>query len=436
MSRAQDTIYALSSGAPPAGVAVIRVSGAKVPALLGTLCGELPTPRQATLKWIRDRNGDAIDQALVLFFPAPKSFTGEDCAEFHLHGGRAVIAAMLHLLAEHGLRHAEAGEFSRRAFDNGKLDLVEIEGLADLISAETEMQRRLAIEQSNGGLSDLYQSWMKQLTRARALIEAELDFPEEDDIPGSVSASVWLTVEKIAQDIRAHLAGHKSAEIIRDGFKIVIAGRPNAGKSSLLNALAKRDVAIVTEIAGTTRDLISVDLDLGGYLVKLVDTAGLRETEDIVEAEGVRRTRLSLANADLILNLKEADDQEPYEPVNGTALKVRTKIDKVFLEKGGDAIDISSLTGYGIDSLTKRIQEIVSRSAGNLGSLMVARQRQADLLAETIEILDICVGETELDIEVRSEYLRQASHVLGKLTGFVDVEDLLDVIFSEFCIGK
>jgi tRNA modification GTPase len=195
-------------------------------------------------------------------------------------------------------------------------------------------------------------------------------------------------------------------------------------------------VAIVTEIAGTTRDLISVDLDLGGYLVKLVDTAGLRETEDIVEAEGVRRTRLSLANADLILNLKEADDQEPYEPVNGTALKVRTKIDKVSLEEGGDAIDISSLTGYGIDSLTKRIQEIVSRSAGNLGSLMVARQRQADLLAETIEILDICVGETELDIEVRSEYLRQASHVLGKLTGFVDVEDLLDVIFSEFCIGK
>ena len=441
MSRADDTIYALSSGAPPAGVAVVRVSGAGVPALVGTICGELPVPRTATVRWIRDRNGHAIDQALVLFFPTPRSFTGQDCVEFHLHGGRAVVSAMLGLLSAYGLRHAEAGEFSRRAFDNGKLDLVEIEGLADLISAETEMQRRLAIEQTNGGLSELYQSWMRQLTRARALIEAELDFPEEDDVPGSVSDVVWKMVDEIASGISSHLAGHKSAEIIRDGFKVVIAGRPNAGKSSLLNALAKRDVAIVTEVAGTTRDVISVDLDLSGYLVKLMDTAGLRETDDRVEAEGVRRTRLSLSNADLVLLLKDGNESGPYEEigVNADILKVRTKMDIGVLAAAGDdadQLDISSVTGAGIDSLTKRIYEMASRSAGSLGSVMVARQRQADLLLEALNILEECRRKDSLDLDLRAEYLRQASHILGKLTGFVDVEDLLDVIFSEFCIGK
>lgn len=439
MSRAQDTIYALSSGAPPAGVAVIRASGAGVAAALELLAGGVPTPRNASLRSIRTRNGDLIDQGIVLYFLGPHSFTGEDCCEFQLHGGRAVINALLDALHDAGLRHAEAGEFSRRAFDNGKLDLVEIEGLADLISAETEMQRRLAIQQSNGSLSDLYRSWMQQLTRARALIEAELDFPDEDDIPGAVSDRVWAMAETIAADISRHLAGNKAAEITRDGFKVVIAGRPNAGKSSLMNALAKRDVAIVTEIPGTTRDIIGIDLDLGGYLVHLVDTAGLRDTEDRVEAEGVRRARLSLEDADMVLLLRDAMDTGPYEQitVNADVVKVRTKVDLVTgLDCGDDAIDVSSLTGDGIDSLTKRIIESLAAKTSYPGQIMVARHRQIALLTEVRDQLLACIRNDDLVTELRAEYMRQASHALGKLTGFVDTEDLLSVIFSEFCVGK
>jgi tRNA modification GTPase len=438
MSRAQDTIFALSSGAPPAGVAVIRVSGAEVPALLVRLCGKPITPRQPALRSIRNRNGELIDRGLVLYFSAPNSFSGEHCAEFHVHGGRAVINAMLAALADAGLRHAEAGEFSRRAFDNGKLDLVEVEGLADLVSAETEMQRRLAIEQSHGGLSTLYQSWMNRLTRARALIEAELDFPEEDDIPGSISDRVWSVVGEIAAEIRSHLDGHRAAEIIRDGFKVVIAGRPNAGKSSLMNALAKRDVAIVTAIPGTTRDVISVDLDLGGYLVRLVDTAGLRETGDVVEAEGVRRARLSMDDADLVLSLRDVMDTGDFEEivVDGDVVRIASKADlnpEVDLHDG--EIGLSVVTGKGIDSLTKRISSILADRVSHTG-MMVARQRQVDLLVETISLLSQCIDNQSLEVEVRSEYLRQASHILGKVTGFVGTEELLDVIFSEFCIGK
>jgi tRNA modification GTPase len=395
-------------------------------------------PRQAALRWIRERNGERIDQALVLFFPGPHSFTGEDCLEFHLHGGRAVVNAVLDLLRSFGLRHAEAGEFSRRAFENGKLDLVAIEGLADLVSAETEMQRRLAIEQSDGRLSALYHSWMQALTRARALIEAELDFPDEDDVPGSVSDAVWRNVTNLVSEIERHLAAHKSAEIIRDGFRVVIAGRPNAGKSSLLNTLAKRDVAIVTEVAGTTRDLISVDLDLGGYLVRLTDTAGLRETADLVEAEGVRRTRRSLEDADLVLLLRDRNDSGAYEKidVNAPVVLVVTKVDETGPTEDPESdLQISSLTGAGIDSLTKRIQTEAEKASG-ARSTMIARQRQVDLLKEAVGILRHAVEAERLDLELRSEHLRLASHILGKLTGQVDVEDLLDVIFSEFCIGK
>lgn len=438
--RAQDTIYALSSGAPPAGVAVIRVSGDRVPQLLRDLLGNLPKPREAVLRPIRQRNGLPIDEGIVLFFPGPHSFTGEDCCEFQLHGGRAVIHAMLDLLAEHGLRHAEAGEFSRRAFDNGKLDLVEIEGLADLIAAETEMQRRLAVQQSSGALSSLYQGWMTQLTRARALIEAELDFPEEEDIPGAISDRVWAMVEQLVGDIEAHLQQGRGAEIIRDGFHVVIAGRPNAGKSSLMNALARRDVAIVTEVPGTTRDLLSVDLDLGGYLVRLTDTAGLRETEDRVEAEGVRRARRSLADADMVLLLTDAGDAGPEEEiaVDAEIVRIRTKIDLHGRADAGsdDSICISSVTGEGIDSLTKRILDNLSAMRLNTSQALVVRKRQADLLREASALMSKCSRSDTLPLELRSEYLRQASHILGKLTGFVDTEALLGVIFSEFCIGK
>lgn len=443
MSRAQDTIYALSSGAPPSGVAVIRISGGDVSRALEAMCGAVPEPRLASLRRIRDRDGYVIDKAIILSFPSPNSFTGEDCAELQLHGGRAVVSAVSARLAELGLRMAEAGEFSRRAFENGKLDLVEIEGLADLIAAETEMQRRLAIEQSDGRLSALYQGWMQQLTRARALIEAALDFPDEDDVPGDVSDSVWEQVSRLADDIRDHLGQQRSAEIIRDGFKVVIAGRPNAGKSSLLNVLARRDAAIVTALPGTTRDIISVDMNIGGFLVTLTDTAGLRETADVIEAEGIRRTHRSLRDADLVLLLKDIGDTGPDEeigvqaPVEKILTKVDLTTDKSRAVNNAEAgTAISTLTGEGIDSLTKRILTHVEGATRMPGGAAVVRERQAALLREALAILEKSLGDDALAVEVRSEYLRQASHILGKLTGFVDVEELLGVIFSEFCIGK
>jgi tRNA modification GTPase len=279
---------------------------------------------------------------------------------------------------------------------------------------------------------------MKQLTRCRALIEAELDFPEEEDVPGSVSDSVWKTVRGIAGEIDSHLAKRRSAEIIRDGFKIVIAGRPNAGKSSLLNALAKREVAIVTEIEGTTRDLISVDLDISGYLVRLTDTAGLRETDDRVEREGLRRAVRSMAEADLVLVLRDANDTADYPQIVSTAriLRIITKVDtRPDLVVGVDEICISSSEGLGIDSLTKRILDELGSVTNFTGEATAVRARQVELLQEVRGLLNR-KEESAGDLELRAEDLRQASHLLGKITGFVDVEDLLDVVFSEFCIGK
>ncbi|CAN7637899.1 tRNA uridine-5-carboxymethylaminomethyl(34) synthesis GTPase MnmE [Rhizobium sp. LjRoot254] len=441
MALSRDTVYALSSGALPSGVAVVRVSGSRCAAVVDALCGGAIEPRHATLRWIRRRNGEPIDKGLVLHFPAPNSFTGEDCIEFQLHGGRAVVDALLDELSGfEGLRHAEPGEFSRRAFDNGKLDLVEIEGLADLISAETEMQRRLALEQSSGALSKLYMGWAERLTRIRALIEAELDFPEEDDVPGAMSDRLWPELEAIARDMRAHLSGKRAAEIIRDGFRIVIAGRPNAGKSSLLNALAKRDVAIVTSVAGTTRDIIGVDLNIDGFLVHVMDTAGLRETDDEVEREGVRRALKSMDEADLVLALKDCLDPSdfPVSPDGPAVLYVLTKSDLVEHDPsdGDSRLWLSTKTGEGFDSLTKRIaSEISTRTTSGL-ALAPVRARQVSNLRESIEKIEETVFSKDLPLELRAELLRRASHSLGKITGTVDVEDLLGVIFAEFCIGK
>ncbi|UVC08461.1 tRNA uridine-5-carboxymethylaminomethyl(34) synthesis GTPase MnmE [Rhizobium sp. TH2] len=440
MPLSRDTIYALSSGALPSGVAVVRVSGSRCADVLGMLCGPAIEPRHATLRWIRRRNGEPIDKGLVLYFPAPNSFTGEDCIEFQLHGGRAVVDALLDELSGfEGLRHAEPGEFSRRAFDNGKLDLVEIEGLADLISAETEMQRRLALEQSSGALSKLYTGWADRLTRIRALIEAELDFPDEDDVPGAMSDRLWPELDAIARDMRAHLSSKRAAEIIRDGFRIVIAGRPNAGKSSLLNALAKRDVAIVTSIAGTTRDIIGVDLNIDGFLVHVMDTAGLRETDDEVEREGVRRALKSMEEADLVLVLKDCMDPADFPGVSeGSAvLYVLTKSDLLEDRSVDDSrLRLSTKTGEGFDSLTKRISNEISTRTTNGLSLAPVRARQISNLHETIEKIEETVFSKDLPLELRAELLRRASRSLGKITGTVDVEDLLGVIFSEFCIGK
>jgi len=305
----QDTIFALSSGRLPSGVAVVRVSGPRVRFVLETIIGILPTPRNAAYKLFRARNGDPIDHGLVLFFPGPNSFTGEDCAEFHAHGGKAVVERLLAELGEiAGCRIAEAGEFTRRAFSNGKMDLTIAEGLADLIAAETEGQRRLALQVASGTQRELYTEWRQRLLRARAFIEAELDFADESDVPGSVSEQVWQSLALLRTEIENHIASGKRASMLRDGLHVVIVGAPNAGKSSLLNFLAGREVAIISEEAGTTRDLLEVKLDLGGIPVYVTDTAGLRETESVVEKIGIERARARMADADLVLLLEDMND--------------------------------------------------------------------------------------------------------------------------------
>ena len=438
---ARDTIFALSSGGLPSGVAVVRLSGPHATAVAEILIDRRAEPRRAFLRWIRKRNGERIDQAIVLFFPAPKSFTGEDCVEFQLHGGRAVVAALLQELASFdGLRHAEAGEFSRRAFDNGQLDLVEIEGLADLIAADTEMQRKLAVEQSGGALSALYTDWAERLTRIRALIEAELDFPDEDDVPGAVSDQLWPKLSHLAAEMRRHLAGTTASEIVRDGFRVAIAGAPNAGKSSLLNALARRDVAIVTDVTGTTRDVLGVDLDIRGYLVHLMDTAGIRETDDAVEQEGVRRAFRSIAQADLVLHLcaEEGTESDARLVRDDRFITVQSKADLLHASAPRDPqiLYVSAKTGEGFDSLTKRIGTEIEARATPAGGLGPARKRQADCLRRAVMDIEHCLSGGTMSLEVKAEYLRLAGHNLGKITGHVDVEDLLDVIFAEFCIGK
>lgn len=436
---ATDTIFALSSGGLPSGVAVIRLSGARSLQAVEELCGRIPPVRRASLLSIRNRNGDKLDDGLVLVFLGPNSFTGEDCVELQIHGGRATLKAVLSALASmDGLRPAEAGEFSRRAFLNGRMDLVEVEGLADLIAAETEMQRRLAAEHASGGLSLLYDSWAKRLTHARAMIEAELDFADEDDVPGSVASSIWRDMHALEQEILNHVADARIGEIVRDGLKVVIAGPPNAGKSSLLNHLAKRDVAIVTDMPGTTRDVLHVDLDLSGFAVRLYDTAGLRVTEDIVEREGIRRTHLSLSDAHLVLLLSEDTQWASLNGIyDGPTLRVRTKSDQVKTPWPEDSADvtISVKSGDGISDLL----DAVSRHLPNLeaGSALAlpTRQRHILNLSTARENIRRAIGATN-GLDIQAEYLRLAGQALGRVTGRVDVENLLDVIFSEFCIGK
>jgi len=437
-----ETIFALSSGGLPSGVAIIRISGPAAGHAVEMACGRIPTPRRAVLASIRNRNGEEIDKGLVLFFPGPNSFTGEDCAELHIHGGRATVGATLDTLAGmEGLRPAEAGEFSRRAFLNGRMDLVEVEGLADLIAAETEVQRRLAAEQAAGGLSRVYDSWAKRLTHARAMIEAELDFADEDDVPGSVASSIWHDMRALQQEIIHHIAAGKVGEIIRDGLNVVIAGPPNAGKSSLLNHLARRDVAIVTDIPGTTRDVLHVDLDLSGFAVRLFDTAGLRETEDIVEREGIRRTQLSMEQAHLVLLLSERPQEDWAALVGayaGPAIRVLTKSDRqdVTRRQGQFDITISTATGEGIEELLSAIQSYLPDLDAGSALALPTRRRHFDNIAEALDEITNALEADGAGLDIQAEYLRLTGQALGRVTGRVDVENLLDVIFSEFCIGK
>ena len=441
------TIFALASAPGRAGVAVVRVSGEGAGRVLAFMAGPRPEPRRAVGRMVRHpETGETLDRGVVLWFPAPKSFTGEDVAELHLHGGRAVIRAVLDALAlMPGLRMAEPGEFARRAFEAGKLDLAEVEGLADLIDAETEGQRRQALAQASGTLSDLYDGWRASLIEALGLIEAGLDFADEGDIGARTFADATSIVSVLARAVRHHLDDGHRGEILRDGFRVALTGPPNAGKSSLLNALARRDAAIVSEEAGTTRDVIEVRLDLDGLPVIVSDTAGFRETEGAIEREGMRRSRAVAEAADLVLWLTDASAPETVLPAELAAVADRTllvlnKIDLV--SDGGmptlpdDMVPLSVTTGAGVGDLVKRLSVIAHERIGHHEEPALTQVRHRQLVERCRDSLEAFLLGAAADVELRAEDLRRAADALGRITGRVDVEDVLDHIFGRFCIGK
>lgn len=439
---AGDTIYALSSGRPPVAIAVIRISGPRAADALMRLAGRLPDPRQAALVRLRDpASGEVIDDALALFFPGPKSETGEDTAELQVHGGRAVIAAVFHALSQmEGLRPAEAGEFTRRSFENGKLDLTGVEGLADLIYADTEAQRRQALRHLQGLLGNRAENWRRRLIEAQALAEAGIDFSDEADVASDVLQRSVAAARELLREIGEALSDAKRGERLREGLVVAIAGPPNAGKSTLLNRIARREAAIVSPYAGTTRDVIEVHLDLDGYPVTLLDTAGIRETDDPVEREGVARARARAAAADLVLWVTDASETPALvpQPVAAEQWLVRNKIDIAKPDAAtGAAADyrVSATTGEGMETLLAALTEFARNSMGALEPALVTRERQRHLLEEVTASLSRAVAEAERE-DVFAEELRMAARALGRLTGRVDVEDILDVIFRDFCIGK
>ncbi len=511
----RDTIFALSSGRPPAAIAVVRISGPRAAEALKALGVKIPEPRKAGFARVRDpQSGEIFDEALALFFPGPASETGEDVAELQLHGGRAVIAATLEALGRiEGLRPAEAGEFTRRAFENGKLDLTAVEGLADLVAAETEGQRRQAFRQMRGALGSRAEVWRRKLIEALALVEARIDFSDEADVPEDLVAPAMAVVRALAAELETALADDRRGERLREGLVVAIAGPPNAGKSTLLNRIARREAAIVSPYAGTTRDVIEVHLDLAGWPVTLLDTAGMRETADPVEMEGVRRACARAEAADLVLWVMDAGagdgETSTSDAAAGLALTkspvndaefgrvpalwlVRNKID-VFLDRGrrtesrngsegcrnrkneslrptaqrseslchinkpltnmvnesvirkDEAIfsscepvfDISAVSGEGFDVLMRALMRQAEVFLSGAESALITRERHRRALQDTLTPLKRALAPDLAGREdLLAEELRLAAYALGRLTGRVDVEDILDVIFRDFCIGK
>ena len=432
-----ETIFAPASGFGRAAVSVVRISGPAAGPALDALAGARPAPRRLSLRRLRDpASGILLDQALVAWLPGPGTATGEDMAEFHLHGGLAVRAALLRALgAVPGCRPAEAGAFTRRAFLNGRIDLTEAEGIADLIDAETEAQRLQALRQLDGALGRRVAAWRTTAIDLLASAEAALDFADEGDVDeAGLDAAQAGRAGALRDAIRATLADGRRGERLREGFCVVLAGAPNAGKSTLLNALAGRDAAIVSDIPGTTRDAIEVRCDLGGLPVVLVDTAGLRETADPVEAEGVARTRRRIETADLVLRLVPMDAPAPEAP--GAGLLVRTKSDLAGREAGEGALAISARTGAGLDALLDAVQRAAEAALGQ-GDALVTRERHRDALSRAAAHLDRVAGALPgFPPELIAEDLRLAVRALGEVGGHVGVEEMLDRLFAGFCIGK
>jgi tRNA modification GTPase len=443
-----DTIYAPATAAGRAADAVVRISGPGTKAAVRALAGGVPRARRASLRALRGLDGVVIDQALVLTFTAPASYTGEDAAELHLHGGTAVVGVVIEALHALGLRLADPGEFTRRAFENGKLDLAQAEGVADLIDAETEAQRKQALEQLGGRLSNIQARWTEALVEALAMLEAAVDFPDEE-VPADVAARARPVLGQLAVELEAAAADAERGERIREGYRIALIGAPNAGKSTLLNALAERDAAIVTATPGTTRDIIEVPMVLAGYKVLLADTAGLRDTGDEIEAEGVRRARAWAAGADLRLWLVDGSDAEtPAVPMEIRAgdLCVLTKRDLATGPAGAWAAGQARRLGLGVAEVTARGPSDITWLRATLAERVVdalagadppaaTRLRHQDLLVEAAERLRHALGQDE-HLELAAEDVRLAARALDRITGRIDPEQVLGRIFSTFCIGK
>ena len=421
---------------------MVRLSGPQAGPVLTVLAGKLPAPRAATRVLLRDASRQPIDDAVVLWFPGPARATGEDIAEFHVHGGRAVLAALFAALAgfEH-VRPAEPGEFTRRAFENGKLDLTEAEGLDDLIHADTDRQRRQALRQLKGLLGDRARDWRERIIEASALIEAGIDFSEEGDVPTELIAPALVRIKALLAEIEEVLAAQGQSERLRDGLVVAITGPPNVGKSTLMNQLARREVAIVSPHAGTTRDVIEVPLDLDGYPVTVIDTAGIRETDDPVEQEGVRRARARAADADLVLWLADSAGSKIAHEGPAPVWRVRTKIDleaagRPMAQPEAGVFQISASRGDGVPELIAALVGFAQATLGGSEGGLIGRTRQRKLLQETAASLRRSIDVVGQGEELAAEELRTAAHSLGRLLGRVDVEDILDVIFRQVCVGK
>jgi tRNA modification GTPase len=418
MHPRDQTIFALSSGRVPSAIAIVRVSGPQAGAALKGLAGKLPSPRLATRILLRDAGSLPIDDAVAIWFPGPASATGEDVAELHIHGGRAVLASLFRALSQFDdLRPAEPGEFTRRAFENGKLDLTEAEALDDLIHADTDRQRRQALRQLKGLLGDRARDWRARIIEASALVEAGIDFSDEADVPAELIAPARIKIKALLDEIQDVVASQGRGERLRDGLVVAIAGPPNVGKSTLMNQLARREVAIVSPHAGTTRDVIEVQLDLDGYPVTVIDTAGIRETDDPVEQEGVRRARARAAEADLVLWLSDQPGAKSSREGAAPVWMVRNKADLDVQGFGPGDRPLAEPSKAGADYA-------ISASRGD---------GIPDLVTALVVFAQDFFGTSE---ELAAEELRVAAQALGRLLGRVDVEDILDVIFREFCIGK